>query len=50
MGIEIIVTQSTISKLIGLDNIVFFEIDLNFIYVKFENEINKTLYKVIEEK
>jgi len=50
MGIEIIVTQSTISKLRGVDNIVFFEIDLNFIYVKFENEINKTLYKVIEEK
>jgi len=50
MGIEITISQSTIAKLIVLDNTGFFETDSNLIRSKFGDDIKSTLYKVVEEK
>jgi len=49
MGIEIIITQSTITRLTGLDNSGFYEIDKDVIISNFGKDIKDTLFKKPDE-
>lgn len=45
MGIGIIITQSSLAKLLGLENSGFLETDTNEISSKYREIIRKTFYK-----